>query len=470
MFLSESKKCLIGAVLIKIGSALLLTWGKTNVYFYSFYKQTEPDLSIAYNTLPIAIMALPIALITIFSVKIAKKVGFILHIRIATIIQCASLLIAPYMPTYLTFLIFYIFFYGIGYSSVAFPVFSCTWSHFKKSEGRVSGLLLGAYGFASVIYVIIITYISNPNNQQADLITEHKTQTIKYFSGNVAQNAQKAAQIVSYVASICCLIGGFLIRPYVETTNYNQVGVSDQKIQQFEEETPKQHEKEAQQDSSVEIDPSSVAVNDLPLEIASDHGLPQIKIKQSLSAAIKSIQFLTIVSCLSVLTLFLLTLGLNYKSYFLTKINEDFFITFVDLVALLASSFANILWGFLIDRINFKILFVIIYFVSGIGAIALPFSATDKISFFIVYVVTMMFDKGALVVTGPALIKIFGDDIGHQLFPLTYISSLVSVVVGPISQFILLKYFSFDIILYCQGSLILLVIIFIIRLNMNYQK
>ncbi|CAD8053598.1 unnamed protein product [Paramecium sonneborni] len=470
MLLSDSKKCLIGAILIKIGSALLLTWGKTNVYFYSFYKQTEPDLSIAYNTLPIAIMALPIAVITIFSVKIAKRIGFKLHIRIATTIQCASLLIAPYMTTYLTFIIFYIFFYGIGYSSVAFPVFSCAWSHYKKSEGRISGLLLGAYGFASVIFVIIITYISNPNNQQADLTTEHKTQIYKYFSESVAQNAQNAAKIVSYVASFCCLIGGFLIQPYDQTIQYKQVGVSEQKIQQFEEETPKQNDKVAQQDLSVEIDPTSIAINDLPLEIASDHGLPQIKIKQSLSAAIKSIQFITIIICLTVLTLFLLTLGLNYKSYFLSKINEDFYVTFVDLVALMASSFANILWGFLIDKINFKILFAIIYFVSGIGAIALPFSATDKISFLIVYVITMMFDKGALVVTGPALIKIFGDDIGHQLFPITYISSLLSIVIGPVSQFILLKYFSFDIILYCQGSLILLVIIFIIRLNMNYQK
>ena len=128
-----------------------------------------------------------------------------------------------------------------------------------------------------------------------------------------------------------------------------------------------------------------------------------------------------------------MTLGLNYKSYFLSKINEDFFITFVDLVALLASSFANILWGLLIDRMNFKILFIIIHFVSGIGAIALPFSATNKVLFFIVYVITMMFNKGALVITGPALIKIFGDDIGNQLFPITYVSSIISIVIGPVS-------------------------------------
>lgn len=137
--------------------------------------------------------------------------------------------------------------------------------------------------------------------------------------------------------------------------------------------------------------------------------------------------------CLTILTLFLLTLSLNYKTYFLSKINEDYFITFVDLLALLISAFANIIWGFLIDKVNFKILFALIYFFSGVGAIVLPVSATDKISFSLVYVITMVFDKGALVVIGPALIKIFGDEIGHQLFPLTYISSLLSVIIGPVS-------------------------------------
>lgn len=73
------------------------------------------------------------------------------------------------MTTYLSFLTFYLLCFGLGYSCVAFPVFSCVWSYYKKSEGRVSGLLLGAYGIASVFFVILITYLSNPTNEPADL-------------------------------------------------------------------------------------------------------------------------------------------------------------------------------------------------------------------------------------------------------------------------------------------------------------
>lgn len=47
MLISPSLRCLLGAILVKFGSALLFTWGKTNVYFFSYYKETEPELSIS---------------------------------------------------------------------------------------------------------------------------------------------------------------------------------------------------------------------------------------------------------------------------------------------------------------------------------------------------------------------------------------------------------------------------------------
>lgn len=38
---SRSCCCLIGAMLIKLGQGLILTWGKTNIYFYSYYKHFD---------------------------------------------------------------------------------------------------------------------------------------------------------------------------------------------------------------------------------------------------------------------------------------------------------------------------------------------------------------------------------------------------------------------------------------------
>jgi hypothetical protein len=32
--------------MVKFGQALLFTWGKCNIYYYSYYKESDPDLSI----------------------------------------------------------------------------------------------------------------------------------------------------------------------------------------------------------------------------------------------------------------------------------------------------------------------------------------------------------------------------------------------------------------------------------------
>lgn len=45
----------------------------------------------------------------------------------------------------------------------------------------------------------------------------------------------------------------------------------------------------------------------------------------------------------------------------------------------------------------------------------------------------MVFDKGAIVIIGPGLLKIFGADLGHQLFPMTYLGSMLAFILSPLS-------------------------------------
>ena len=70
--------------MVKAGQALLMTWGKSNVYYYSYFKMNEPNLSVAYNTLPIALMGIPLAAASVYSLKIADKIGYEKLIRITT--------------------------------------------------------------------------------------------------------------------------------------------------------------------------------------------------------------------------------------------------------------------------------------------------------------------------------------------------------------------------------------------------
>ena len=74
--------------MIKFSQALLFSWGQTNVYFYSYYKNSDPSLDYKVKlfmliflnnkwiSLFIIIIALPIASIQVFSMRLAVYFGY----------------------------------------------------------------------------------------------------------------------------------------------------------------------------------------------------------------------------------------------------------------------------------------------------------------------------------------------------------------------------------------------------------
>ena len=63
--------------MLKFGMALIVTWGKCNIYYYSYYKHYDPQLSFQYNNLSVAILAPPLVLISLISMRIGKIIGFV---------------------------------------------------------------------------------------------------------------------------------------------------------------------------------------------------------------------------------------------------------------------------------------------------------------------------------------------------------------------------------------------------------
>jgi hypothetical protein len=121
------------------------------------------------NTLPLAIMTIPLALTSLFSMKIAKILGHVAIIRISSIAQFLALLIAPSMPNYELFLVFYLAINCLAFSLVGYPAMSCVWSYYVRSEGKVTGIVLSAFGVANFVYVLLITGLVNPHNAKAML-------------------------------------------------------------------------------------------------------------------------------------------------------------------------------------------------------------------------------------------------------------------------------------------------------------
>lgn len=101
--------------------------------------------------------------------KLAKRVGHSLLIKTFAIIQMLSMLISFQMPTYLTFIMTYLVIPSICFAITAYPILGCVYSHYNKEEGKVTGLILGILSFATLLYILIITFVSNPDNVEAEL-------------------------------------------------------------------------------------------------------------------------------------------------------------------------------------------------------------------------------------------------------------------------------------------------------------
>ena len=56
---------------------------------------------------------------------------------------------------------------GLCYSLLVFPLFKCLWSHYSHAEGKVTGILFAFFGLSTLIFLLSITYIINPDNQHA---------------------------------------------------------------------------------------------------------------------------------------------------------------------------------------------------------------------------------------------------------------------------------------------------------------
>jgi len=111
-----------------------------------------------------------------------------------------SILLANSMKSWWMFIFFY-----AGILPISFGLFYSIpvilgWEWFPERKGLVSGLIIGANGFASFISSFLSQAIVNPNNQSPDKVT-------KYFSTDITHNLSKMFNTCVAFYTILCLCG-----------------------------------------------------------------------------------------------------------------------------------------------------------------------------------------------------------------------------------------------------------------------
>ena len=93
-------------------------------------------------------------------------------------------------------------------------------------KGAISGMILGGYNFGPVPFLLVFTYIANPDNHQADVINSTGEINERYFGEEVTERIPMTIRWNAIMCYLICLIG---IACLPRKTNGNSTNENEQK-------------------------------------------------------------------------------------------------------------------------------------------------------------------------------------------------------------------------------------------------
>ncbi|ANQ07346.1 Membrane transporter [Plasmodium coatneyi] len=156
---------LAGAFLYNLNIGIINSYGNLNIYLTSYLRHkgqnvTYRDVSFIYE---LTVITLGISML--IGNVVQKKLGE----RVTILICCFTTFVSFYMSSlyahsYLMLCVFMGGLYGLGYGiSFTIPL-SCTYKHFKKNRGLVSGIVISAISLSPFLYCPLQTLLINRNN------------------------------------------------------------------------------------------------------------------------------------------------------------------------------------------------------------------------------------------------------------------------------------------------------------------
>ena len=112
-------------------------------------------------------------------------------------ISLAGVFISSYALKLKVFLFFYCVVYGLGSGMCNIAILIFAWEWFPKKKGFITGLLLGAYGFGSFVFILVSTKLVNPDGENAT----HKDNGFNYFDKDVADRVPYMLRTLVYIWS-----------------------------------------------------------------------------------------------------------------------------------------------------------------------------------------------------------------------------------------------------------------------------
>lgn len=375
----------IGSIIIFMVFGSLYTWSNINVFFVSYLKQyNSPNIEIVDGYFLMPIINFISNCSNYFGTKIEEKLGYKICLFLSLLMTCGShffLIFTTRLPIIYILMIIFGISIGIGYITTT----RNTWYFYPEKKGFISGIILFGFGVSSMIFSAIADKIINPNNENSE--------PNGFFNKSISDNTFLYIKRLNIILFIMSLIGFLLI------SDYNKIN-------------PKNSE-----DKDKGNDNSS------------------LKIKE----VFKSRQIWIIIA-LNFCSLYFLYMVTNtYRSFGQLNLLNSVLLSYLSSFYSLINGFGRIIWGFLLDKYDFKNLYYSILFSEMIISLSIFYAGKYQILYFIM-ICTCSFLYSGLIVTSVIIFpKIYGIKYSNKIFSIACIICGSSCLLGPIASKLIIK-------------------------------
>lgn len=407
---------ILGGILFFSALGGVGTWGNLNIYFFSFFKKRANLSSPTQMNFILPIIAIPIALVSVFSIQIAEKVGFRKIIRGAALVYSLGTVLSSFSENVYVFTLLYSFLPGIALAFSMNPVIYCVWSCYPEIKGKISGYMFAVFQLSTLVYSLLGTMIINPENKIAsEKAVDENNNVLNYYGEDVTKNMAKMVFVLGLIYFCLCVTASFLISP---------VSQAESKPTLAKTESPSQVEMSVPGNNKYEAFMEEKTAISSEKQIPADE-CPNVK------TGIKTRTFAILFINSGLVAAFALYLAINFKTFSLTRINNDYYVTCLYVLNAIAGGVGRLFWGYIIDKYPFKRVLIILEIMVFINGLIFPF-ARSVVFYCIMLFSLAFFDGGLISIIGPGLMSIYGLNVGAKLLPIKALSFFIGLIICPV--------------------------------------
>lgn len=415
----------LGSILYHTVLGSFYTWGCISIYCTSYLRQFHP--SVTTHTLSLFLTARTVSLLfmnpigTYFDQKFGPKLGMLIGaIFFGGAVYFTSTSHSPAI---------YILGLGIGFGVPNgfgyVPAISTSWKHFPKSKGIISGIIFFGFGIGSFIFSFVSKELVNPNNIKPTNINGEYI-----FPLEVANNVPHMLRVLGVIWVIIMLVSLVLIKEIYDMEEESPLvsaSASSRKtsrsrlnsvvaelhsdvIGHFRSSYFQHYEEENNEKDALEVEMFPFANKN---SVGNEEYIANCT---SVSAGLKSSQFLLALYMFTSSTLLDYTVLLMYKELGNRYGYDDAFLTTIGSIIGLCNATGRLFWGYIMQKIPFKKVYITVIIGQMLFFMLIFIIGKYRYMFAGCMIMCILFVCANFPVFPCYCAEVFGDRLASQLY------------------------------------------------------